>query len=354
MLMLLALLCFVGTAAGGGALAYFYYQLPPLKPLEESKPSIITTIYGDNKEIIGEFFVERRMLVGQSQIPDAIRQGIIAIEDNIFYHHWGIDLLGITRAFFKNLRAGHVVQGGSTITQQLAKVLFLTPEQKYIRKIKEILLALQIEHRYTKDEILTLYLNQIYFGEGAYGIESAARTYFDKSASDLTLAEAALLCGLPKAPNSYSPFKNPKKAVTRRNLVLLQMKKEGFITQEQYQAACQEKLTLALSEKKKFFAAYFLEEVRKYLDEHYGTKVLYREGLKVYTSLNSRLQRAAEAAVREGIEMLDKRIEYRPIADVAEQEKLFLRIKENEGERFDLHKGTISEIKGKTDRKSVV
>ncbi|MFC1851816.1 penicillin-binding protein 1A [candidate division CSSED10-310 bacterium] len=339
---------FLMTVMVGAALAYLFYQLPPLSQLEEKKPSIITTIYADSGEVIGEFFIERRILITESQISTYIRRAIIAIEDETFYRHWGVDFSGIFRAFVENIRARRIVQGGSTITQQLAKVLFLSPEKKLIRKIKEALLALQIEHHYTKDEILTLYLNQIYFGEGAYGIEAAALTYFNKSAHALTLAEAALLCGLPKAPTNYSPFKNPERALSRRNLVLDRMLnlegKANTITSEQIEAAKKEPLKTVAAHHEKDVAAYFVEEIRRYLDQHYGTKVLYSEGLKVYTTLNLELQKKADAAVRKGIEDLDKRQGYRAFHTEEEQEKQFQRIRELEGESFVIQKGRVTKV----------
>ncbi|MBN2385015.1 PBP1A family penicillin-binding protein [bacterium] len=302
-----AIAFFVGSGLISGVVAYLYYNLPSLTILENNRPSVITTIQSEDGEVIGEFFVERRIILTQSQIPKIVKDAIIATEDNIFYSHPGIDFSGILRAFVKNILAGRIVQGGSTITQQLTKILFLTPEQTFIRKFKEAILALQIEHHYTKDEILTLYLNQIYFGEGAYGIEGAALTYFDKSVADLDLSEVALLCGLPKAPSHYSPFRDLDKAITRRNAVLKRLLDEEDITVEEYERALKQPVALAKTARKQTRAPYFVEEIRKYLDQSYGSTVLYREGLNVMSTLDVKLQEAAEAAVDRGLRQLTLR-----------------------------------------------
>src|SRR5262247_1758647 len=207
------------AAAGTAALWAFTIlprSLPSLTALEKFEPSEGTKVYDENDEVITEFHVERRLFVPLAQIPKPLRDAIIATEDTRFYSHYGVDPTGVARAIYQNFRHGRIVEGGSTITQQLAKVLFLTPDKSLDRKIKEAALALELERRYSKDRILEMYLNHIYFGHGAYGVEAAARTYFGKGVNELSLAECALLAGLPKAPTTYSPFERAEAAKRRR------------------------------------------------------------------------------------------------------------------------------------------
>src|SRR5437870_9686063 len=221
-----ALTLFVGSAVGVGALWAFTIlprSLPSVTALETLQPIQGTKIYDDNDEPMTELHVERRILVPLAQIPQSLRDAILATEDRRFYSHWGIDPIGVARAVIQNYRRGRLVEGGSTITQQLTKVLFLTPDKSLERKLKEAVLALELERRYSKDRILEMYLNQVYFGQGAYGVEAAARTYFGKPVSDLDLGEAALLAGLPRAPSSYSPFEHGAAAQRRRDVVLRRM-----------------------------------------------------------------------------------------------------------------------------------
>src|SRR3990170_2256069 len=189
-------------------LAVLPRSLPSVTQLENFEPSEGTKVYDENDELITEFHVERRIFVPLAQIPKDLRDAVIATEDTRFYSHFGVDPIGIARAVYQNFRRGRIVEGGSTITQQLAKVLFLTPDKSLERKLKEAVLALELERRYTKDRIFEIYLNQIYFGQGAFGVEAAARTYFGKGVTELSLAECALLAGLPKAPATYSPFEH--------------------------------------------------------------------------------------------------------------------------------------------------
>src|SRR5512143_3702569 len=211
----------IGGAAG--FLMFSIWDLPEVRNLEEYRPSITSRVYSDNNKLLAEFFLENRTPVTLANVPVMLINALIAAEDARFYSHRGLDPRGIARASARNIRARKVVEGGSTLTQQLAKVLFLTPERSYSRKLKEMALALRIEQRYTKEEILSLYLNQIYFGSGAYGIEAAARIYFNKAAKDLSIAECALLAGLPRSPKYYSPFKSPQNALGRRAYVLNRM-----------------------------------------------------------------------------------------------------------------------------------
>ena len=214
-----ALTLFVGSAVGVGALWAFTIlprSLPSVTALETLQPVQGSRIYDDNDEPMTELHVERRIFVPLAQIPPALRDAIIATEDRRFYSHWGVDPIGIARAVVQNYRRGRIVEGGSTITQQLAKVLFLTADKSLERKLKEAVLALELERRYSKDRILEMYLNQVYFGQGSYGVEAAARTYFGKGVSELTVRESALIAGLPRAPTNYSPFDRPEAAKRRR------------------------------------------------------------------------------------------------------------------------------------------
>jgi len=214
-----------------GTLAIYYTftdQLPDVRELKSFEPSTITLMYSDQDELISELYLEKRILVPLNKIPVQLKQAALAVEDANFYRHMGIDPRSIFRAFLTNMRAGHVVEGGSTITQQLSKTLFLSRERSLIRKIKEAILSVRMELVFTKDEILEMYLNQIYYGHGSYGVEAAARTYFGKNVQNLTLDEVALIAGLPKSPNNYSPYRNPKRARSRRNHVIRRMAQEGF------------------------------------------------------------------------------------------------------------------------------
>ena len=216
----------------------------------------------------------------------------------------------MSRAFFKNLEAGRIVQGGSTITQQVAKVLYLSPERKYMRKLKEALLAYKIDKYLTKEEIITLYLNHIYLGHGTYGIEAASQGYFGKSARDLTLAEAALLAGLPKAPSNYSPYLHPDKAYQRQAYVLSRMLEDEYITKTERDRALSTKLRFRSIKPKDKIAPYFIENIRRYVQEKYGSDVLYKEGLEVFTTLNIQMQKAARDAVEKGLKEMEERENY--------------------------------------------
>ena len=222
----------VGAVCGSLAGAFFAltHDLPQIRALEHFKPDAVTRIYSADKVLLAELFVEKREPVPLETIPRNLTAALVATEDRKFYKHSGVDLKGIARAIYKDIKAGEFVEGASTITQQLAKTLFLTPRKSLVRKLKEAILAFQLERRYTKDEILELYLNQVYFGSGAYGVESAAKIFFGKSVKDLTLSECALVAGMPKSPSRYSPLVNPDLAIKRRNTVLRQMRDTGIIT----------------------------------------------------------------------------------------------------------------------------
>ena len=297
--------------SGGMAAFYFtfLFDLPRLSTLKDYQPYIVSEVYSDDGALIGEFFMERRIVTPLSQMPKHLIRAFVAAEDARFFEHRGIDYWRILGAAFRNIEALDVVQGGSTITQQIAKSFFLTPERSFTRKIKEIILAHRIEKDFTKNEILFLYLNQIYLGEGAYGVGAAAKTYFGKSVEDLTLAESAILAGLPPAPNAYSPLRHPKKARERQLYVLHRMVERKWITPEQAKKAEAEAIHLRPRGPKGYNEApYAVEMVRLYLEEKYGKNMLYKGGLKVYTTINSKLQQIAQMAVQKGLEEFEARV----------------------------------------------
>ncbi|NLY83852.1 MAG: penicillin-binding protein 1A, partial [Acholeplasmataceae bacterium] len=239
---------------------------------------------------------EDRIPIPLAKVPKDLQNAFIAVEDVRFYEHSGIDFRGIARALLSNVM-GSDLQGGSSITQQLAKNAFLTQERTWTRKIQEAFISIQLEHKYTKPEILEMYLNEIYFGLGAYGVESAALTYFGKHAKDLTLAESAMLAGLPKSPNYYSPLTNPKAGLERQRVVLNQMQKYGFITEAQANRAKEEKLVYATSTNKKNSLKYFLDYCTQQIIEKFGYDAVYKQGLKVYTTIDINMQKAANDAL---------------------------------------------------------
>ncbi|MDD4241142.1 MAG: PBP1A family penicillin-binding protein [Smithellaceae bacterium] len=299
------------VTVGGTAVYYILtLDLPGIDALKDYRPSIASRVLDENDELIDEFFLEDRKMIKIADVPKIAQYAFVAAEDSRFYQHKGFDIQSIFRAMFKNVEAGKIVQGGSTITQQVAKLMYLTPERKYVRKFKEAILSYRIDKYLTKDEILNLYLNQIYLGHGTYGIESASTGYFGKSAKDLTLPEAALLAGLPKAPTTYSPFLYFDRAKQRQIYVLTRMMEEGFITPEQMQQAAAEPLNLRPMKPKDKVAAYFVEHVRRYVQEKYGGDILYKEGLTIYTTLNLSLQKAARDAVVKGLTEVETRNKY--------------------------------------------
>lgn len=310
----LLILLVVGMGTAGGIFVAFLRDLPSLDGLEEYQPSIVTTLYTDQDEPFASFYEQRRILVPLSKIPLQLKQAVLAVEDSGFYQHHGLSPRAILRAFYTNVLARRKAQGGSTITQQLARVLFLTPEKSLARKVKEALLAVEIEKHYSKDKILEMYFNQVYFGHGAYGVEAAAQTYFKKPVGDLSLAEAAMLAGLPSAPNRYSPITDPARARRRREHVLNRMVEQRFISRAQADAASRSDFDERLFTRPASVAPYFVEHVRQELEETYGAYALYNSGLKVYTTLNLKMQRAAEEALVGGLRDLDKARGYRPAA----------------------------------------
>lgn len=299
-------LCFLLSA--GLALHALKVQLPDTASIRNYHPPLVTSVYASDGTLIAEFYSERRYLIPLSEVPDHLIKAVLAAEDLRFYDHRGLDLPGIIRAAVKNFQAGEIIQGGSTITQQVVKSLLLTPERTFARKVKEAILAFWMESVLTKDEILYLYLNQVYFGAGAYGIEAAARSYFSKSARELNVAESALLAGLPKAPSRLSPFHDFGAARGRQRYVLEKMAQAGFISEDEAMATLSQPLHLArLSDCNVRNMDYFTEEVRRQVEARYGKDGLYKEGLQIYTTLDLNAQRLAEKALDRGLRELDKR-----------------------------------------------
>jgi len=295
-----------------GCMAGFFIaltkDLPQIRNLESFKPSSITRIYSMDEVLLTEFFLEKRDPVPIKIIPDNLIKALIITEDRSFYKHSGIDLKGILRAIFRDIKAGQFVEGASTITQQLSKTLFLQPRKTLLRKLKEAFLSFQIERRYTKDEILELYLNQVYFGSGAYGVESAAQIFFGKPVTDLDLPECALLAGLPKSPSRYSPLIDKDMALKRRNIVLKQMKDTGVISQAVFDIAKDTPLNISKPNKTSVKAPYFIEFIKFFLENTLGSSRLYKGGLTVVTTLDFKLQKAAEFAVEKGLSALEHRM----------------------------------------------
>ncbi|HID95579.1 MAG TPA: hypothetical protein EYP53_05925, partial [Candidatus Latescibacteria bacterium] len=278
----------------GSILVYFGRGLPSLEQLERIKPKLITTLYSADGQILKRFAEERRELVSYERIPPQLINAVVAVEDERFWEHWGLVPSAIIRAAFANLKARRIVQGGSTITQQLARNLFLSQRINLTRKIKEALTAVRIERTYSKREIVEMYLNQVYFGHGAWGVQSAARLYFSKDVEDLSPTQCFLLAALLKAPSIYSPIDYPDRALMRRNFVIERMRRVGMISDSQAQEYKESDLELNPRAEMAEEAPYFVEYVRQELERKYGSHILYEDGVSVYTTLNLRLQRVAE------------------------------------------------------------
>jgi penicillin-binding protein 1A len=301
----------VGIGSAVGLVMTYVNDLPHVDKLQEFQPDIITRILSHDGQLVGELYERKRILVSLADVPTPLLHGIVSAEDSEFFDHTGIDYWGILRAVWADLRAMKKVQGASTITQQLARLLFLTPDKHLTRKVKEAFLAMLIEKRFTKNEILELYLNQIYLGAGAYGVEAAARIYFGKPVKELDLAESALIAGLPKAPNRYSPYHNPERARLRRATVLQRMKSEGYISAAEEQWANDQPIRVRDRYEGDSVAPYFVEYVRLYLEDRYGSAKMYNDGLTVETSLNLDWQKIANRAVQNGVNTLNERISKR-------------------------------------------
>ncbi len=345
LLTLLGLACFGAAVLLGGYL-YVARTLPKVDTLADYRPPIITRVLSDDGGTIAEYARERRIVVPVAKMPKQLIQAFVAAEDSNFFQHQGIDLISILRAAMKNVLAGGIVQGGSTITQQVAKSLLLTPEKKFSRKFKEAILAWRMEKTLSKEDILFLYLNQIYLGHGAYGVAAAAETYFDKTIDQLSLAECSLLAGLPQAPSRYSPYQNFPRAKERQKYVLGRMVAEGYIAPLQAQMAESQELVIrSHGNDHGNLAAYFSEQVRRYLEGTYGADTLYSEGLEVRTSMNLALQEAAQNAVRDNLRNLDKRRGYRGPKQVFSEaeEAAFLAAQRSDLARSPLVSGRVLE-----------
>lgn len=303
-----------------GYIEYIFKGLPVITTLVEYKPKLTTRIYSSDGVIIGELYEERRY-PPEKDLPDYVKKAFVGAEDANFYKHHGVSITGILRALVKNLLAGEVVQGGSTITQQVTRSIILSPERTFTRKIREIILSYRLEKFLSKDEILTLYLNQIYLGNNSYGIEAASETYFQKPAKELTLAEASFLAGMPKAPSRYNPFVNPEQLKERQKYVLSRMVEEGFITQEEAERAYKEPVTFKRYKNPQKVIQYFIDAVKAFLLREVNDEILSTGGLKIYTTLNSRFQNYAVEALTKGLKELDKRQGFRgPLKHLQENE----------------------------------
>jgi len=356
---LLISLCVIIIGAIGIAGVYLYLSnnLPKISSLNDYRPPIITTVYSDDNRKIAEFFKERRIVLPLTKMPEILKNAFVAAEDSRFYKHQGIDVLSIFRAFYKNIEAGAIVQGGSTITQQVTKSFLLTPERSYTRKIKEAILAYRIDKKFAKDEILFLYLNQIYLGHGAYGVEAASENYFGKSAQELNLAECAILAGLPQAPSRYSPFKYPERAKQRQIYVLNRMVEEGFITNIQATEAINK--VLDIKPRRNLYieeVPVYTEHIRRYIANKYGDDVLYKEGLNIYSAVNIEMQKMAQEEIAKGLYDLDKREGYRgPIKHLNPEEiesfsmELQLELDKEPLEEGKIVKGVVIEINDKNN-----
>ncbi len=314
----LALLCLfiailgavASTVFGVWAYNYVTRDLPHLDRIEDYQPNAASQVFSSEGTLIAEFFSERRYPASLDEIPLHVRNAFLAAEDASFYSHPGIDVMSIARAFIKNLESGTSSQGGSTITQQVVKNLLLTSEKKYVRKIREAILAYRLERRLSKDDILQIYLNEIYLGNGAYGIKAAAKIYFHKELEDLTLAEGAILAGLPQAPSRFSPVRNWKAARRRQRYVLRQMESEGFVRKEEVDAAIastSELKVYPVSQQNIFHAPYFVAELRRRLQEKWPELDPDRDGLQIYGSVEVRANEMAQRSVQEGLREVDKR-----------------------------------------------
>ena len=288
---------------------YIFSGLPPVYEMEEYTPSLTTRVYDRNNKLIHEFSIEKRSMVPLSEIPVDLQNAAVAMEDREFFEHAGLSFRGIFRAALHDLIHVSAKQGASTLTQQLSRGVFLSQEKKIIRKIREIILAVQIEHQFSKQEILQLYLNQIYLGRGAYGVKSAAKRYFNKELSELTTGEAAIIVGLVPAPERYNPFTNPERSRQRRDLVLSVMKEQGYITQEEYEAAKQEPMPTRQTITEEYKPGlYFIEHIRRMLEEKYGTETVWKGGLNIYTTVDIDQQAAAEKIMIDRLQKLDERV----------------------------------------------
>jgi penicillin-binding protein 1A len=315
-IVVIMILVIVPTVFGVVSYFYFTHDLPSIEALKNYKPSTVTRIFAEGGEIIGEFSYEKREVVSLDRVPHHLIQAFVAGEDSRFFQHKGLDYLAILRAFFRNIFSGEIAQGGSTITQQVVKSLLLSPEKSFARKIREAILAYRIEKHLTKEEILFLYLNQIYLGHGAYGVAAAAESYFAKTIEDLNIAESAVLAGLPQAPSKYSPYHHPQQAKKRQVYILNRMVEEGFISPSEASRAAQSSYLIRSKEKPSLEKAlHYVEYIRRYVEEKYGKDALYKDGLQVFSTIDLRFQETAQEAVEAGLKEIEKRGKY-PSSDM--------------------------------------
>ncbi len=321
-IIIVAILLFIAFVAGAGFA--LLSDMPSVKDFEKIKVTNGTKVYADDGTLIGEFKIQKGIYIPLKQIPKYLIDAVLATEDSRFWKHKGIDYIGIGRALITDIFHMSLKEGGSTITQQLAKIMFLTPEKTLSRKIKEAYLAIKIEQELTKEKILELYLNNVYFGHGAYGVEMASRIYFGKSVHSITLSEAALLAGLIKAPNAYSPYNDLVRAKQRQEVVLERMEREELITPQERKKASKEPIYLSSLRVSTENYNYFLEYIRRQLEENFDVEKIYKGNLRVYTTVDPRAQFAAQRALQEGLREVDKRIGWRGPAgriSIKEEEK---------------------------------
>lgn len=319
-----------GLALALAGTVYYAYssvakEVPDITKVSDYRPKTVTQVISmenGQAKLMAEFYKERRYLTPYDQIPEKLVQAFLSAEDSTFFEHQGINFMAITRAAIANFLAGQVVQGGSTITQQIAKSLYLSPDRNIIRKLKELFLAFQLEKHLSKEEILYLYLNQIYLGSGAYGVQAAAKTYFQKDLKKITLAEMALIAGLPTAPGKYSPLLNPKKAKERQLYVLKRMRENGFISENEHQQAQKEKSKIYVDDgTQQRLAPHFVEHIRRYIAQKHGDKALYEEGLTVVVPASIRFYEFATQALEEGLEEIDQKKGFRgPVKNLPQAE----------------------------------
>jgi penicillin-binding protein 1A len=353
----LLILLTVTAAALFGTLLGYEYNLPRIQSLEDYRPDVITEVFADDGSVIGEFAVERRIIVGFDEIPRYMQLAIIAAEDDQFYHHSGVNYFSVLRAAYKNLVSMRKAEGFSTITMQLSRMLLGTYEKTYDRKIKELLIARKIEKRYTKQQILTLYCNQHYMGHGAYGVAAAADTYFGKQLKDLTLEECATIAGLPRNPGLYSPRLHPEAALARRNYVLDRMVVERMIPSRVAAGAKARPMVLKPRSRETEIAPYFVEWVRQSLADRYSTDDIWRRGLRVHTTLNTRMQLTANRVLLEGLMKYDKRHGWRgPEDNVLKTPSVDLSTYTRPDWRAPLHAGdlTVGLIESSGEREAAV
>ncbi len=285
-----------------------YLEIPDVKQLEIYRPKSATRLYADDGTLYAEIFVEKRVPIPITEMPRHLKLAFVAIEDVRFYHHFGIDARGIVRAAYKNIIRKGMTEGASTIPQQLARNLYLSPQKTFKRKVEEAILAIQIERTYSKEEILNMYLNLIYLGEGAHGVESAAYTYFHKHARDLTLPESAMLAAMTKSPSRLSPYKNPERAGERKNIVLQKMYEAGFITNKEYKGALKATIALAPFKAYEKKTGYYIEFVKQVLEEHVeNPQEIYTTGFDIKTPISLQMTNYAYEAIERGIQAYMKR-----------------------------------------------